>query len=1000
MVFFLFSLSLIIPLILAIYVIIINLKELESKLFIGYMAVIVVGSLLTLLPPIAHSIDFARWGNAVRLIFVFYLNGIFLFFLTAAILFKEFFRKKALVKFLISAPVIFSTVILSDYFFSTGILYSGVKFSQGVYFTEFGRFRFLNDIYILSFALLTFYILIRAYPVSDPIKKKAIIILTSLILLSSILSSLRPFLKQYPLITLMLSTFGPLPVPVAFAYLISKYKLFSPIESALNLAIETLMDGIIVLNQNREIIKMNPMAEKILDLKFADIKESSSSNFQTILEEKFAGEELCDIFKYIFQNEKIEIRDRETELKKSREAFLEINVSQIKEKGTKLLGTLVKIRDITEKKKSEIALNYEKEMSANILENVGLLVLATSREAEIIFCNKKLEEITGYTKEEIQKYSFAMLVFTEPKYRRKAVETLYKPYMGEITKDEEFIITRKNGEKRTISFTSTPINDLNGNFLGVLISGNDITEKRRAEESLKLLANLTYLSVDGIISTDENGIIISWNRGAEKIYGYTYDEIFGKSIRVLDTEDVRDTGRNEEFLKNLREKGFVTNIERIQVAKDARFISVQITAFVVRDEIEEKNYYASIVRDVTQTRMMEEELNQSSKLAAIGTLAAGVAHEFNNLLAGILGYAQLGKSSTEPEQMKKALEIIFKTSEKAKNISQNLLSFARKQEQKKKLNDIKHIIENTLGFMEREFDKAGIKVVRDYIHIPLTVCDFGQISQVFLNLMTNAKDAMTPCGGTLTIKTRQVANDIEISFSDTGCGIPKELIDKIFEPFMTTKGPRSGSKTPGIGLGLSVSYGIIKSHNGTIKVESKVCEGSTFIIKLPVVSMTNETFPTKFQKTDLIESTDLPVVLNTLVVDDEEVVRFLLRDLLEQEGHKVVICSDGKTALDMFKNEKFNIVITDITMPGMNGIELLKEIKKIDRNIPVVLITGKIMGDKKDMINIDSIEEASGFIEKPFNISDIKKVLIDAQRKNLKASEKFLHKKNQEPPVQ
>lgn len=982
MVFFLFSLSVTIPLALATYVIIINLKELESKFFIAYMSVIISGSLLTLITPISRSIEFAYWANAVRMIFVFYLNGLFLFLLASSIFYKEFFKNKTLISLLYAAPVIFTSIVLSDYFFKTNILYSGVKFSDGIYFTEFGRFRFLTDLYMFFFVLLTFYVLIRAYSVSDSIKKKEILILSSLILLSSILSSLRPLLKQYHMLSLMPAIFGPLPMPIAFAYLISKYKLFSPIESAQNLVIETLMDGIIVLNQNKDIIKMNPMAENIFDIRFSDMPGKSPLEFKSIIENKFPGEEICSIFRKIFNYGEIEILNRETEIKNPRNAFFEISASSIKGKGEKILGTLIKITDITEKKKSEIALKQEKELSANILENVGLLMYASDRNGKIMFGNKKLEEITGYTKNEIQEFSFVMSVFPEAEYRRKALEILYKPYMGEITKDAELVITRKNKEKRTISFTSTPIHDTNGNFIGILISGNDITEKRRAEESLKLLANITHFSADGIISTDENGIIISWNKGAEKIYGYTHDEIIGKSVRVLDTEDVRNSGRNEEFLKDLKEKGFLSNIERVQVTKNGIYINVQITAFIVRDEMEGKNYYASIIRDFTQTKLMEDELNQSSKLAAIGTLAAGVAHEFNNLLAGILGYAQLGKSYTKPEQMKKALEIISKTSEKAKNISQNLLTFARKQEAKKELNDIKTIIENTLGFMEREFDKAGIRVVRDYIQIPLTVCDFGQISQVFLNLMTNARDAMTPGGGSLTIETRQIANDIEIRFSDTGCGIPEELIDKIFEPFMTTKGARGGSKTPGTGLGLSVSYGIIKSHNGTIKVESRVSEGSTFIIKLPVVSMTNETLPAEFQKTDLIESTNPPLGLNALVVDDEEVVRNLLKDLLEKEGHKVAISSDGKTALDIFKREKFNIVITDITMPGMNGIELLKEIKKLDQNIPVVLITGKIMEDKKDLINIDSIEEASGFIEKPFNISDIKKVLVDAQIKS------------------
>ena len=832
----LLSLPVLVPLILVVYVLNINLKESENKFFIAYMTVLIIGNSFSLLIPLAENAEFARLGNAARLIFVFYFNGILLFFVASSIFYKDIFKKKFLICGILTAPVLFTSTILIDYFFTTDILYSGVKFEEGIYLTEFGRLRFLNDLYMISFVILTLYILFKAYPMSDSVKKKEIKILFSLILLASIVSSARLFAKLYPNINLMLVILGPLPIPIAFAYFISWYKLFSPIESALNLAIETLMDGVIVLDYDGKIIMMNPMAEKILGIRFSAVNRKSSQSFQNILEEKFAGEEICTIFKIISRNEYIELYSRETELIKAKKGFLEINASSIKNKKEQLLGTLIKIRDITEKKKSEIALQQEKELSANILDNAGLLMVAIDRKAEIIFCNKELEEITGFKREEIQQSSFAMSVFPDKEYRRKALELLYSPYEGKITKDAEFSITRKNREKRTLSFTSTPINDPNGNFLGTLIIGNDITEKRKAEESLKLLANITRFSVDAIISTDENGIISSWNKGAEVIYGYTSDEIIGKSIRVLDPEQVKIIGKDKEFLTDLKEKGFVTNIERIQVTRDGRYINVQITAFIVRDEIEGKDYYASIVRDITKTKLMEEELNQSSRLAAIGTLAAGVAHEFNNLLAGILGYAQLGKSSGKIEKMEESLDIISKSSEKAKGISMNLLGFAKRQEPQKELNNINEIIESTLSFIEREFEKSDIKVVRKYKNIKNTICDFGQISQVFLNLMTNARDAMIPKSGTFTIETDQNEQNIEIRFSDTGCGIEKKLIDKIFEPFMTTKGARNGSRMPGIGLGLSVSYGIIKSHNGSIKVESKLGEGSTFIINVPIIT--------------------------------------------------------------------------------------------------------------------------------------------------------------------
>lgn len=236
-----------------------------------------------------------------------------------------------------------------------------------------------------------------------------------------------------------------------------------------------------------------------------------------------------------------------------------------------------------------------------------------------------------------------------------------------------------------------------------------------------------------------------------------------------------------------------------------------------------------------ELRRKQAELIQSSKLAAVGTFAAGIAHEFNNLLGSMLGYAELGFSALDTAEKNHSLDVVIQACRRGRSITRGLLTFARHQEHHRDLADIRDAINETLLLVELDLQKSHIDLVRRIEAVPLTVCDLGQIAQVVLNLITNARDAMKPNGGTLTIALHEYRGTIELSVNDTGCGIAEELRDKIFEPFMTTKGALGGSQTPGTGLGLSVSYGIVQDHGGTILVESTPNRGTTMLVRLPVV---------------------------------------------------------------------------------------------------------------------------------------------------------------------
>jgi signal transduction histidine kinase len=236
-----------------------------------------------------------------------------------------------------------------------------------------------------------------------------------------------------------------------------------------------------------------------------------------------------------------------------------------------------------------------------------------------------------------------------------------------------------------------------------------------------------------------------------------------------------------------------------------------------------------------ELRLKQNELIQSSKLAAVGTFAAGIAHEFNNLLGSMLGYAELGYGVNDLEEKNHSLDVVIQACRRGRSITRGLLTFARRQEHQRAMANLADAIDETLTLVEIDLRKSHIELIRQVEPVQSSILDLGQLAQVVLNLITNARDAMKPQGGTLTIGLRERRGWLELSVSDTGSGIAEEIRDKIFEPFVTTKGALGGSQTPGTGLGLSVSYGIVQEHGGTITVESALGRGTTMTVRLPVV---------------------------------------------------------------------------------------------------------------------------------------------------------------------
>jgi signal transduction histidine kinase/ActR/RegA family two-component response regulator len=375
-----------------------------------------------------------------------------------------------------------------------------------------------------------------------------------------------------------------------------------------------------------------------------------------------------------------------------------------------------------------------------------------------------------------------------------------------------------------------------------------------------------------------------------------------------------------------------------------------------------------------ELRHKQDELVRSSKLAALGTFSAGIAHEFNNLLAGVLGYAQLGLISDDIEEKNEALDVAARACLRGRGITSSLLTFARRNDPQRALHQIRDAVEETLALVERELAKLNIRVERRLQPVPLTICDLGQIGQVLLNLITNARDAMAEQGGgVITIELAQRGGQIELAVSDTGSGIAEDLLQQIFQPFMTTKGALGGSTTPGTGLGLAITYGIVENHGGTIAVASSVGHGTTMTIRLPIVA--------ELPRPAIAEGTTRRLsALRILVVDDEPVVAESLARLLAEYGHQVLLATDGESGLRHYREQRFDLVITDAVMPVMDGAEFVTRLRSLDPHAHVLAISGQTAAARVERMLQAG---AFGFINKPFVVDELLAAIAQGMRERM-----------------
>jgi PAS domain S-box-containing protein len=654
------------------------------------------------------------------------------------------------------------------------------------------------------------------------------------------------------------------------------------------------------------------------------------------------------------------------------------------------------VRDIEEWKKTQEALRESEEKYRNLFQNAPIGIFQSIVEGRFLNVNPAFAQMYGYESPEDVINSVkdvASQLFCAPDTRTQIVEMAMK-HDRLLSFENQY--RRKDGSVFIGNLHMQVVRNKDGSVSHLEGFVEDITERKKAEEALReseerYRAIFNNAAV-GINLTDRQGRFIEVNSKSASIYGYTQEELRGLTFYDITHPDDVETSRQDLLPLQQGQKDSYRS-EKRYVRKDGRVIWAEISVSVLRDAAGKYGATLAVVVDITERKKSEQEreslqkqLLQAQKMEAIGTLAGGIAHDFNNLLQIILGYAELLLVKKEPDDPdRKRLEVIHHAARDGADLVARILTFSRKGESKARPMDLNDEI--------RRVEKLLRRTLPRMIQIDLLLADDlriidadpAQIEQVILNLGVNAQHAL-PEGGRLTIETSNVSlidesviarlgakpgKYVLLTVSDTGLGMPPEVLDRIFEPFFTTKVNGEGT-----GLGLAMVHGIVAQHGGYVSCYSEPGMGTSFKMYFPVSSAE--------LRSDLAFKGEMPALGSetVLLVDDDDRVREMARQVIEMGGYKVLVARSGEEALVKYRERKgqISLVILDLIMPGMGGKVCLEELLRLDPDARVIVTSGY---SSDALTHHKKGSGARGFVVKPYDAKGI----LEAIRKVLDRGE-------------
>jgi len=646
------------------------------------------------------------------------------------------------------------------------------------------------------------------------------------------------------------------------------------------------------------------------------------------------------------------------------------------------VGAIEIIRDITDQVQAQEALRISEEKYRELVENANSIILRMDKHGNVTFINEFAQRFFSYTEKEILGRNVVGTIVppveTGGRDLRAMIEDIaMNPdrYASNVNEN-----MRRDGDRVWIAWTYKPIRYQDGPLMEVLCVGNDVTERKVMEETL-VEAEARYRSIFenslmGIFQSTPRGHLLKLNKAFSRILGYDSPEDVLNKVSDIAQQHYVIPARRAELLHLIEEREMVQDFEAEIYRRDRSVAWITLNTRAVRGTDGKIVHLEGTVQDITDSKLLESQLNQARKMEAIGTLAGGIAHDFNNILTPILGYSEISLNEVPSNgQLYHNLEQIFLSANRARELVKQILTFSRKGEQSPRPVQVSLLIKETLKLLRSSLPSTiEIRQELDRDATDNTVmADPIQIHQVLMNLCTNAAHAMREKGGVLTIALRnediqsgartEIA-DLEpgaylrLSVVDTGHGMDEATKERIFEPYFTTKGSSEGT-----GLGLALVYGITRSLSGGIAVRSKPGHGTTFDVYFPRTR--------SIQAPAVPASSHLPTGKgHILVVDDEKPIVDMLKAMLLRLGYDITETYSSHDALRTFSAQpnNFDLVISDLTMPHMTGIDLTKEILRIRPDTPIILCTGFSEPVDEDRSKLLGIRE---FLMKPVAMRDL-----------------------------
>jgi PAS domain S-box-containing protein len=639
------------------------------------------------------------------------------------------------------------------------------------------------------------------------------------------------------------------------------------------------------------------------------------------------------------QKEIAERKRAEEELRVHRQHLEDL----VADRTTELMNSIKRLKqEVRDRKKAEESLRAsERRFNVAFRANPGMLSISTLKEGRYLEVNDGFCETTGYSRDEVLgRTEEELKTWARQGHREQMIQSLQE--QGAL-RDYEAVFRRKEG-KMFVGSLSAEIIDLEGEPHLLTISV-DITDRKRAERDRKRMTTALEQAAEGILVTEADGTVRYANPAVSAASGYPSEKIVGTNISIL-RSPMNNRGIVEEIKGKLNE-GLAWKGRLINRRKDGTLYEVETTVSPVRGQSGRILSFVFVERDVTNEVRLEKQLRQAVKMEAIGTLAGGIAHDFNNILMAMMGYTQLAKN-TLPQESKAANDLaeVMRAGSRAKDLIHQILTFSRQTEQERRPMEIQLVLKEVLKLIRASIPSA-IEIRSDVDgNAGCVMADPSQIHQVIMNLCTNAYQAMRERRGVMnvglnheylhedspTIKQLNIppGTYLRLSVSDTGHGMTQEILERIFDPYFTTKEPGKGT-----GMGLAVVHGIVTSLGGGITVTSEKGRGTTFKVYLPQCANVAE--PETVESGSVVEGQ-----ARILYVDDEKQLAELGKRIFESLGYSVVAETDPHRALAVFRErpDEFDLVVTDLTMPELTGVEFMRELLTLREDLPVLLCTG------------------------------------------------------------